>query len=533
MQTVPRPERESDPVGSLPAPDRARTSTPGTRWVWLVAGLTVLLRLPFLGAPMSPDEGGFLVVAGGWHRGTSLYGDLWVDRPPLLLALFRVADLLGGQAHALTVLRLLGCLAAALTVACVGLAARLLGGRRSAPVWAPVWAAVVAGVLVVTVPGGGSVVNGELLAAPFVALGLLAALHATRTGPAGGRWAVLAGASGAAAILVKQNMLDVAVFVVVLLVATAWRDRAWARSARLAGLAVGGGVLGAAAVLLPAWAAGTTPWGVLYAMYPFRLEAASVMNVNADERVAHGLSMVMTWVTTGAPLLLVGFAAWAAWAAWRGPRDPRVLAVLAVLLFDVVSIAAGGSFWLHYVVQLVVPTGLAAALLAARTPVLGRALAAVVVVAGLVGWGAGLTATTPAAGEGIGGALAGASRPGDSVASLLGDADVVRASGLRPSAYPYLWSLPARTLDPGFHRLDRVLSAADRPTWVVVRGSTTLATLRDAHVGLESHYRRVAVVCDHPVFLRDGVRRPTPTPPASCRAPFLDAAASPSNGESK
>ena len=525
VQTVPRPERESDPAWSLPAPERARTSTPGAPWVWLVAGLTVLLRLPFLGAPMAPDEGGFLVVAGGWHRGTSLYGDLWVDRPPLLLAVFRVADLLGGQAHALTVLRLLGCLAAALTVAAVGLSARLLTDRRSAPVWA----ALVAAILVVTVPGGGSVVNGELLAAPFVALGLLAALHAARPGPVAGRWALLAGAAGAAAVLVKQNMLDVAVFVVVLLVATAWRDRVWIRSARLAGLAVVGGVLGATAVLLPAWAAGTTPWGVFEAMYPFRLKAASVMDVNADERVAHGLAMVLTWVTTGAPFLLAGFVVW---AVWRGLRDPRVLAVLAVLLFDVVSIAAGGSFWLHYVVQLVVPTGLAAALLVGRARAVGRALAAVVAVAGLLGWGLGLTSTTPAVGEGIGGALAAASRPGDSVASLLGDADVVRASGLRPSAYPYLWSLPARTLDPGFQRLDRVLSAADRPTWVVVRGSDTLATLRDAHVGLETHYRRVAVICDHPVFLRDDVRRPAPTPPASCRAPFLDASASPTNGVS-
>ncbi|WP_460819169.1 hypothetical protein [Nocardioides korecus] len=525
VQTVSRREREGGPAGSLPEPTRPQVATSGTRWVWLVAGLTVLLRLPFLGAPMSPDEGGFLVVAGGWHRGTSLYGDLWVDRPPLLLAVFRVAELLGGQAHALTVLRLLGCLAAALTVAAVGLAARLLTDGR----WAPVWAAVVAAVLLVTVPGGGTVVNGELLAAPFVALGVLAALHAARTGPAAGRWALLAGASGAAAILVKQNMLDVAVFVVVLLLATALRDRAWARSARLAGLAVAGGVVGTAAVLLPAWAAGTTPWGVFDAMYPFRLKATSVMNVNADERLAHGVSMVLTWVTTGAPLLLVGFVAW---AAWRGLRDPRVLALLALLLFDVVSIAAGGSFWLHYVVQLVVPTGLAAALLVGRLRVVGRALAVVVVLAGMVGWGLGLTSTAPAAGDSIGGALARAARPGDSVASLLGDADVVRASGLRLSAYPYLWSLPARTLDPGFHRLDRVLSAADRPTWVVVRGSKTLTTLREAHVGLESHYRRVAVVCDHPVFLRDDVRRPALTPPASCRAPFLDASASPTNGVS-
>jgi len=490
--------------------------------VWLVAGLTVLLRLPFVGAPLSPDEGGFLLVAGAWHRGTSLYGDLWVDRPPLLLAIFRVADLLGGQAHAVTVLRVLGCVVAGLTVAAVGLAARQLVGGRSGPVWA----ASVAGVLLLTPAGGGSVVNGELLASPLIALGVLAALHASRPGPTAARWALLAGAAGAGAVLVKQNMLDVAVFVVVLLAAGAWRDRTWAWPARQAGVACVGGVAGALAVLLPAWAAGSTPWGVFEAMYPFRLKAASVMNGNADERVTHGLTMVSTWVSTGAPLLLVAFLAWAAWTVRRAPRDPRLLALLALLAFDAVSIAAGGSFWLHYVVQLVVPTGLAAALLATRARTPGRAVVAVVLVAGLFGWAVGLTARTTAEGDVVGTALAGAARPGDSVASLLGDADVVRSSGLRVAAYPYLWSLPARTLDPGFQRLGRVLSGPDRPTWVVVRGPRTLTELRAAHVGLDEHYTDVTTVCDHVVFLRDDVRRPVPTPTAACRQSFLGAPAS-------
>ncbi|MCW2865819.1 MAG: hypothetical protein JWR20_7, partial [Marmoricola sp.] len=190
VQTAPRQERGSDPTSDLPVSRHVRLRAPRDtrRWVWLVAGLTALLRLPFVGAPLSPDEGGFLLVAGAWHRGTSLYGDLWVDRPPLLLAIFRVADLLGGQAHALTVLRVLGCAVAGLTVAGVGLAARQLVGTRSGPVWA----ASVAGVLLLTPAGGGSVVNGEPLASPLVALGLLAALHASRPGPTAARWALLA-----------------------------------------------------------------------------------------------------------------------------------------------------------------------------------------------------------------------------------------------------------------------------------------------------------------------------------------------------
>ncbi len=503
---TPRPDRRA--AGRLLGP---------SAWPWWVALATVLLRLPYLHAPMSPDEGGFLTVGADWHRGSSLYGDLWVDRPPLLVALFRLAAVLGGQAHGLTALRLLGCVAAAATVLGVALAARALDLPGHARAWAPTAGAAVTGALLVCIAGGGSVVNGELLAAPFLALGAAASLRAARPGPRAGRWALLAGAAGAAAVLVKQNMLDVAVLLVVLLVAGALRDRSWSHARRQAGLALLGGALGAAAVLLPAWAAGTSPAGVFEAMYPFRLKAAAVMNTTAEERVDHGQSMLAIWVTTGAPVLLVGFAAW---VLRRGLRDPKALAVAALLVFDAVSIGLGGSFWLHYVVQLVVGTGLAAALLVGRTRVVGAALTAVVLAACLVGWGVGLGQHTTAEGDVAGRAIAAAARPGDRVVSLLGDADVVRASGLTP-AYTYLWSLPARTLDPGFHHLAAVLDAPDRPTWVVVRGPQTLALLHHDHVGLERHYRQVTTICAHPVLVRTDVRRPVPVPATSCRQPFV------------
>jgi hypothetical protein len=102
----------------------------------------VLLRLPFVAAPLSPDEGGFLVLARQWHAagpGGSLYGRYWVDRPPLLVATFQLADALGG----LTALRLIGALASAITVVAVGATVNRLSGPRPAA-WASaggVWAA--------------------------------------------------------------------------------------------------------------------------------------------------------------------------------------------------------------------------------------------------------------------------------------------------------------------------------------------------------------------------------------------------------
>src|SRR5262245_53224475 len=78
----------------------------------LVAAASVALRLPFVGRPLSSDEGGFLLVAAQWSPGRSLYGNYWVDRPPLLIAFFDLADDLGGA----VALRLMGAVLAAVAV---------------------------------------------------------------------------------------------------------------------------------------------------------------------------------------------------------------------------------------------------------------------------------------------------------------------------------------------------------------------------------------------------------------------------------
>ena len=67
--------------------EAARVRSPWP-WVAALAAAAVLCWLPFLGRTPSPDEGGLLTVAGQWAPGSSLYGDYWVDRPPLLIGLF-------------------------------------------------------------------------------------------------------------------------------------------------------------------------------------------------------------------------------------------------------------------------------------------------------------------------------------------------------------------------------------------------------------------------------------------------------------
>ena len=129
---------------------------------------TALVRLPLLDLPAWADEAGFLMVGGGWHLGDSpgdrtLYDTYWVDRPPVLITLFGLADQLGG----LLPLRLLGAIAAAVTVAGVAWVAHTAAGTKAAG-----WAAVTGAALLSTPLHWSFMVDGELLAAPFVATGI-------------------------------------------------------------------------------------------------------------------------------------------------------------------------------------------------------------------------------------------------------------------------------------------------------------------------------------------------------------------------
>ncbi|MEJ7195172.1 hypothetical protein WL277_12295, partial [Staphylococcus epidermidis] len=76
-----------------------------------------------------PDEAGFLLVARAWDpQPGSLYGSYWVDRPPQLIATFRLLDELGGT----TAVRVAGALACAALVLTAAACVRLVADRRAA-----------------------------------------------------------------------------------------------------------------------------------------------------------------------------------------------------------------------------------------------------------------------------------------------------------------------------------------------------------------------------------------------------------------
>ena len=472
----------------------------------------VLLRLPYAWTPAGADESGYLIVARQWHAGgTSLYGSFWVDRPPLLLMVFQAASALGGD----PALRVLGGLAAAVTVLAAAAAARRVAGARAAS-----WGAVLTAALLVSPLTGSTGVDGELLAAPFTAVAVASAVAAVDGVPTRlTRWAAFgAGASACAALLVKQNMADAAVFALVSWV-VAWRTQVVSgrRLRRMVPEAMSGAL--ATAGLVAGWtlAHGTSLLGVYDAMYPFRIRAARVIvQHSSPEAVVRLDRLLETWARSGVPVLMLMFV----WAVLgRRLRGPAAWGLLAALCYATTSVLSGGSYWSHYLVEVITPVAVATALLVGRRARAAHLVSAVAVVVSLVAWGMDVVSKEPSPGTVVGTSIARSARAGDTVTAAFGNADIVWSSGLR-SSYPYLWSLPAHTLDPKLDRLRRVLAGPAAPTWVVVENRKTLVLVQAAGAGatLRSAYNRVGRVCGSTVFLHDGMTRPPLRSLAHCRA---------------
>ena len=489
---------------------RAGWSLP-TWTVPVAAAAVVLARLPSLNRAPGPDEAGFLLVGGQWNGpGTSLYGSYWVDRPPLLVTMFRAASMLGG----LPALRLLGCAAALLIVLGAARTARFMHGADAAR-----WTALTAAALCVTPLFGGYEVNGELLAAPFVIGGILAAVSAVRADDEGrgARCAALAGAAAVCAVMVKQNFADVAVFGTLMFVVSVVRsDITRHRFLRLTSAALLGALV--ALAVIASWTVihGTSLRGVFDAMYPFRVRAGQVIadggRVHAAGRLGGLVAVAMATMTV--PLMVVATV-----DLVRRPRRPATeWAMFGTLVFATVTVLVGGSFWHHYLVGLIVPVSLVVGAAVANRSLLVRPLVGVAVASALLAWTGSLSLPQGSEGQTVGSSIAAVAQPTDTIVNLYGHADIVHASGLR-SPYEHLWSLPTKTLDPSLTELDTVLEGPDAPTWVVTGRSVRswgLQTGRTAAI-LDRDYRRVDTVCGKQIYLRVGVDRAGPRTTTTCQ----------------
>ena len=505
------PVRER-PTTRPPEPaDPPATRAPGWEIAALVLAvvIAVLAWVPFLEHPLGSDESGFLLLAQHWSHGTSLYGDYWVDRPPLLLWLFDLADHAGPTSTATVgvvapAVKILGALASGLAVLLTGLLA-----RRVAPTtrWARVGAIVVATALLCSPLLGMPETDGEVLAVPLVLLGLLL-LIGSALRPWGSRALLLtvgAGAAATSAALVKQNVVDVFVFALVaLLVAHRQVERPAARAA-----AFTSGAVGTLAVAMVAAAAqGTSPAGVWNAIVVFRFHATAVIGSSASSATPERMhSLIEAFLASGAAAVLVMTAVLALREAVRRTQ-PLAVPALVLVAWELVGVACGGSYWLHYLTGLVPGLVLLVAIARASrrwVTLLFTGVVSYVVLAAAVVWidvaNTPVGETSDAQVESY---LRAHAEPSDGVVVGFGHPGIVAGSGLS-SPYEHLWSLPVRVNDPRLTELQRVLSGPDAPDWVVTAGSALDTWGLDAESAdhyLAEHYVREAIFGDWYVWHR-------------------------------
>jgi Dolichyl-phosphate-mannose-protein mannosyltransferase len=468
---------------------------------WALGGcllLALALRAPYLSTGLGRDEGGVALIARNWPSGHgSLYGSYWLDRPPLLVGLYKLA-ILGGD----TGVRVLGAVAALALVAGVALVARAVAGAR---------AGLIAGLLAALMGGSVALASvytpGELLAAvpsTFSVLCLALAHRRRRT-----RLVFAAGLLAIAAVLVKQSFLDAGLAGAVFVVASGLADRGVRVRWPLAYAA--GVAIPVVALLVWQLAARLPDGGFTYALVGFRIDALHALSrsnlplhvrLKALEApaIASGLFLVTGLALIGLPRL----------------RGDRVLlaTIGAWLVGATVGVLGGGSYWPHYLIELVPVSCVAAA-----AGIAGRRLVTRVVAVGactVVSLIAAIGGITSVAAHpphqktmAIGRYVRTHARPGDTQYVMYAQANAGYYTGLQ-SPYPYAWSLMVRAKPGAVPQLRRLLGSARRPTWLVEFQPPSRWGLDPRGVTrrlIARHYRVAATVRGHRIYLRSDLRR--------------------------
>lgn len=505
------------PVDPVPTTWMRALAIGPRRSVALACALTFGMHLLFLSRELTSDEGGFAMVARASRPGGPyLYGRQWVDRPPGLMVVFDLAQRLGPFG-----VRLTAGLCATALVAATAWAVGTVAGEVAAG-----WAAWTTFALATSPLLEAYQLNGEIIATPLVLLAVATicqALDRSSPFPFVLLLGVLSGASAASAVLIKQNFEDGLTFVGVFLVGAVtlgrfpWRRVAAALVAFLVG--VSGPLVGAVA-----WADAHGGVSALaFAMFRFRALAGDVIT-DGPLHAPELRLMDLGWLALASGMALLAAQVLFSQRPALLTRSPLVWAVTVTAAMELLGVVLGASYWPHYLIglvpMLVFATGIACrpgARSRTATRWLVVAVAAVTVVTAPVSAVAmHVHRSRPHL---VARWLASSSEHGDTVVVAFTHANVIGESGLA-SPYPYSWSLPVRTLDPGLALLTHTLNDGHiAPTWVV-RWNPPHSWGLDPHNhvahALDAHYRKVAVVCGRAVWLHRGIDRTIGPLPTAC-----------------
>jgi hypothetical protein len=487
-----------------------------TRWWLLCAAIVVALRTPFINVPLGIDEGGNSFVARAWDTSEgSMYGGSWLDRPPLLVLIYKIG-VLGGDLG----VRLLGMAAAIALVAATMAIAHRISGPRAARI-----AGVITAVMTSSVVLGAVFTDNELLATVPATYSILALMRA-RDAAAPGRWLFLSGLLATCALLIKQSFGEVLVAGAVYLVVS----RATRARSGFTGDWVGWWLAGAATPLLvtfawfEAFSVGVKEF--VYAVAGFRLESFGELHASP-----HGAGYMA--VHLGLPVAIVSgclfLVPWSVSWLMKRRTDPQlVLPLAAWLLVGFVGIAGGGNYYPHYFIQPVAALAVlsACALAATGRRFLSAATTAMVLVLaiGNVAVGTTLKNVDPPQQRTLAVAdyLRSNARPADTLYVLYARANLLYYAHMQ-TPYPYSWTQMVRTKPDAEARLQAMLrSSRERPTWIVQWQPATIFGMDasgETRRLVARHYVEVEKICDKPILIRKderSLRTLRPAPDIEC-----------------
>jgi hypothetical protein len=326
-----------------------------------------------------------------------------------------------------------------------------------------------------------------------------------------------AGVLAAAALLVKQSFGDALVAGLVALAAGKALGWSWRETARRAGAYFAG--VAAVLVGLVTWAlvTHTSAAAVWYAMFGFRIDSVSVL-------VNNGLESRLS--TLGSPLLDsgLGLAVVFALVAIVRLRDRPIVRITfaAWIAAAVVGILLGGSYWPHYLIELVPGAAAGAAVMFRRYRLVG-ALAVTAIALPTVIHSVDAARNDSAdsfqqAVVTIGDYISDRSRPNDTAYVMYAKVNALYYAGLR-DPYPYNWSLMVRAVPGAEQRLRTLLASPQRPTWIVrAEGPHGFGLDRSGVTKrlLAQHYGTAGTVCGTRILLARGARVLPPPPSGRC-----------------
>ncbi|MBM2826860.1 MAG: hypothetical protein HW403_924 [Dehalococcoidia bacterium] len=307
--------------------------------------LSLAMRLPFLSAPLSADEGGYAYVAYWWSRGEALYRTVWIDRPQGIFLIYALGMKLVGEST--EAIRLFGALYSSVTCIFVYLVgARVLG--RSIGALSSLFFVLMSAHPIVE----GFIPNGEL----YMALPVTISAFLLFRGYGRERtflWLMGAGVAAGAAFMMKQSGI-VALFFALSYVLIQWKSSGGGDVRRLM-KEIGAVMVGFAMVFGPALAHGLSLVSVDYLRFLTHYGWTGV-SFWSDHPLRQLVVFLSRFIIVAPAWSFFFLGGW--WAFVLGARN-RYLYLW--LFWSVAGMAIGGNWYVHYYIQIAPPLSILAA----------------------------------------------------------------------------------------------------------------------------------------------------------------------------